>query len=58
MVTANGRTYTVKVKRGDLVDLMMACTSASISSGAEKWKTLHDLLKEQLNEQDAKNGLK
>lgn len=71
----NEKTYTVKVNRLKVIDLMMACTSiwgdamtemndpntsadrkAVLDGTVKKWKALHDELKEQLDEQDAKHG--
>ena len=55
-MTLNERTYTIKIKRIDVCDLLLACTAVAEESNAKKWSELHDLLKKQLEEQDEKNG--
>lgn len=52
----NQKGMNIKIKRIDLCDLLIACTSAYERSGAEKWAVLHNKLKEQLEEFDKKNG--
>ena len=44
----------IKVRRIDICDLMMACTLAKqmANDGGRKWDKLHDLLKSQLDELD------
>jgi len=58
----NERTVTVKIKRGELVDLMRALTAISSSMDNEglshdKWDTLHDKLKAIRDEFDSKQEL-
>ena len=55
-MTLNEKTYTLKISRIELCDLLIACTAASEESGAKKWDELHAKLMEQLEAQDAKNG--
>ena len=48
----------IELERIDICDLMLACTSAYVrqknaGEGGEKWKRLHDKLKEQLKDLDA-----
>ncbi len=50
----NEYTYTAKIKRRELIDLLIACDM--LSTGSDKWSTLHDKLKAQLDEQDEKRG--
>lgn len=53
----NQKTVTVKLRRIDLCDLMLACTA--INEGdpeTKKWAELHDKLKEILSDFDAKHG--
>ena len=57
----NQKTVTVKIKRIELCDLLIACTKCSISakeSGetGKKWAVLHDKLKAILDEFDKKQG--
>ena len=44
----------IKARRIDICDLMMACTLAkqAANDGGRKWDKLHDLLKSQLDELD------
>lgn len=55
----NLRTVSLKLKRHELCDLMLAC--ASISDAAEedtkKWDALHEKLKTILDDFDAKQDL-
>jgi len=54
----NEYTYTAKIKRRDLCNLLIACTMlAELSDGGDKWSKLHDELKAQLDEQDKKRGV-
>jgi hypothetical protein len=53
-MTSNEYTYTAKIKRRELCDLLIACDL--LSQGNDKWSTLHDKLKAQLDEQDEKRG--
>lgn len=53
----NQKTVTVKIKRIELCDLMLACTA--ISDGCKetkKWGELHDKLKQILDDFDQKQG--
>ena len=53
----NQKTVTVKIKRIELCDLLLACTVISDSNPeAKKWEALHDKLKQILEEFDRKNG--
>jgi hypothetical protein len=47
---------TVKLRRIDVCDLLLACSCAdrNVDDGSEKWKKLHDVLMEQLEAFDAK----
>ena len=58
----NSRTVTVKMTRIELCDLLIATTSIAQGLEAEghtanKWHTLHDKLREQLDAFDEKNGM-
>ena len=53
-MTSNEYTYTAKIKRRELIDLLIACDL--LSTGNDKWSTLHDKLKARLDEQDEKRG--
>lgn len=46
---------TIKVKRIEICDLMIACLAAAqaANDGGEKWYKLHDKLQAQLTELDA-----
>lgn len=48
----NQRTMTLKLRRIDVCDLMLACTA--LSDRAEKWTRLHEVLKAQLDAFDEK----
>ena len=52
----NEKTVTLKLKRIEVCDLLIATTSLKHSSGAEKWSRLHDKLKEILEEFDEKHA--
>lgn len=56
MVTLNQKTMTVKLRRIDVCDLLLACSCAdrNADDGSEKWKKLHDVLMKQLEAFDAK----
>jgi len=54
-MTPNQYTYTAKIKRRELCDLMKLCTM--VSTGNDQWSELHDKLKAQLDEQDEKRGV-
>lgn len=55
----NARTVTVKMKRIDLCDLLIACTALDNAAEADstKWGKLHDKLKEILDDYDSKQEL-
>ena len=53
--TLNERTVTLKLKRIELCDLLMATTIIKHESNATKWGVLHDKLKQILDEFDEKN---
>ena len=48
----------IKVRRIDICDLMMACTLAkqAANDGGRKWDNLHDMLKSKLDELDRQIG--
>lgn len=52
----NEKTVTVKMKRIDLCNLMLACTALdnATDENTTKWATLHDQLKEILDDFDSK----
>lgn len=50
----NQKTVTLKLKRIEVCNLMIACSSLSYGDNREHWKELHDKLKVILNEFDAK----
>ena len=57
----NQRTVTVKIKRIELCDMLLACTAVSASlkkdgRSARKWDDLHDKLAAILDEFDKKQG--
>lgn len=55
MPSMNNKIVTVKITRGELVDLMIACTViGNAQDTGEKWKRLHDKLHEQLGVYDLK----
>lgn len=45
---------TIKITRGEMCDLLLACTNAQYSAndGGQKWERLYDKIKEQLEELD------
>lgn len=53
--TLNERTVTLKLKRIDVCDLLIAATALSHETGAKKWAALHDKLLQILNDFDEKN---
>lgn len=53
----NQKEITVTMRRIDLCDLLIACTSAAERSGAEKWTRLHDELAAQLEAFDVAQGV-
>lgn len=57
----NQRTVTARLKRIEICDLALACTTISHArrkegQSSEKWDTLHDKLQTILNEFDEKQG--
>ena len=54
-MTFNEKTVTLKLKRIDVCNLLIACTSLSQGEHREHWKELHDKLMEILNDFDEKN---
>ena len=52
----NEMTVTLKLKRIDICDLLIACTATYHSSGAQKWADLHDKLEEILKQFDESKG--
>lgn len=52
----NQKTMTIKLRRIDVCNLLLACTCAksNANDGGEKWQKLHDTLKEQLEAFDEK----
>lgn len=54
-MTYNERTMTLKIRRRDVCDLILACMACGELSGAEKWEQLHDKLLGMLDEFDAQN---
>lgn len=52
----NQRTVTLKLKRIDVCNLLLATTSLSEGENREHWRALHDKLKEILDDFDAKNA--
>lgn len=56
MTPLNQKTVTVKMKRIELCDLLMACTALDEETNADnrKWAKLHDKLKAVLDEYDSK----
>ena len=55
MKTHNEKTVTLKLKRGEICDLLISTLGAEQRSGAEKWSILHDKLVAILNDFDEKN---
>lgn len=56
MTPLNQKTVTVKMKRIELCDLLIACTALDEETNADnrKWAKLHDKLKAVLDEFDSK----
>lgn len=55
MKTFNEQTVTLKLKRIDVCNLLIATTSMKHSTNSEHWGILHDKLKDIINEYDEKN---
>jgi len=54
--TYNSKTVTLKLKRIDVCDLILAVGCITRESDAEKWEKLHDKLSEMLHEWDEKHA--
>ena len=54
-MTFNETTVTLKLKRIDVCNLLIACTALSEGEHREHWNVLHDKLEKILNEYDEKN---
>lgn len=54
-ISHNQKTVTLKLRRIDLCDLLLACTLISAESDAEKWDKLHDKLEQIIIDFDEKN---
>lgn len=50
----NKHTRTLKLERGEVVDLMIMLTA--VSDAGTKWSVLHDKIKDQLDAQDNKDS--
>ena len=55
-MTYNQNTMTVKLKRIEVCDLMLACTYLDQNTDGMKWGELHDKLKAMIDAFDEKNG--
>lgn len=53
--TLNERTINLKLQRIDICNLLIATTAAAQSSGASKWRDLHDKLYNILENWDNEN---
>ena len=53
MKSRNEKNFLLKLQRREVCDVLLALTLVSQESEAEKWRTLHDKIKEQLNAFDA-----
>lgn len=56
-MTHNEKTVTLKLKRIDVANLILATTSLKHETKAEKWGLLHDKLQEILDEFDEKHPI-
>lgn len=54
-MTYNGRTVTMRLKRIEVCDLLIALTAVADSSEAKKWGALHDKIEEILMKFDEEN---
>ncbi len=52
MLINNNRTCRLKLRRGEVIDILIAL--ANCYDAGEKWKLLHDEVKRQFDEQEAK----
>jgi hypothetical protein len=53
----NEKTVTLKLKRIDVCNLKLACASLSQGENRERWKVLHNKLKQILEEFDEKHPI-
>ena len=55
----NEKTVTVKIKRIELCDLLLACTTLDVltDENTKKWAKLHDKLKEILDDFDSEQEI-
>lgn len=51
----NQKTVQIRIKRRELIDILLACNALSKEAG-DKWSELHDKLREQLDAFDRKEG--
>lgn len=56
-MTHNEKTVTLKLKRIEVCNLLIACTALSEGKNREHWKELHDKLEEILKEFDEKHPI-
>ena len=54
-MTYNEKTVTLKLKRIDVCDILLALGAVANESDAKKWGELHEKVKEILNDFDEKN---
>lgn len=54
MIKLNNRTVTLKMTRGEVCDLLIACNTMPAVVESDKWKKIHDKMREQLDAFDAK----
>lgn len=54
MKTPNERIVTLKLTRGEVCNVLISITASAHRSGATKWRTLHDKIKQILAQHDAK----
>ena len=55
MKALNQKTMSVKLSRSNVCDLMIACAWAARDGDGEKWKKLHDILREQVEAFDERS---
>lgn len=53
----NQKTLQIRIKRRELVDLLLALNEMSATEPGNKWSELHDKLREQLDAFDRKEGI-
>lgn len=56
-MTNNERTMTLKLKRIEVIDILMALTFTEEESEAKKWGDLHDKIMKMLDDFDLKNDI-